>query len=45
MENLKREEIKEIKRHNAFMEKVRVREVEYKLEKNRLEMQISEYKN
>lgn len=42
MEIFKNDEIKEMRRHNAFMEKQRVREVEYKLEKNRLELQLRE---
>lgn len=45
IESLKCQEIDEMRRHNAFMEKLRVREVEYKLEKNRIQMQMQEYAN
>lgn len=40
METLKRHEIEELRRHNAFIENLRAKEVEYKLEKNRIEMEL-----
>lgn len=40
MEMLKREEIDEMRRHNAYIEQMRAREVEYKLEKNKIHLQL-----
>ena len=38
IESLKTKQIEEMQRHNAFMENLRIREVEYKLEKTRLQL-------
>lgn len=42
MEKMKREQIDEMRRHNTFMEEMRLKEVEYKLEKNRLQFQFND---
>lgn len=42
---VKKEELKEQKRHNLIMEKLRLREVEDKIEKNRRLLELEELKN
>ncbi|XP_017469301.1 PREDICTED: probable DNA-binding protein SNT1 [Rhagoletis zephyria] len=41
---IKKEKIEEMKRHNYVMEKMRRKEIEYKLEKNRRLMEIEDLK-
>lgn len=42
MEKLKKEEIEQMRRHHTFMEEMRKKEVQYKLEKNQLQLQFND---
>lgn len=45
LNDLKKEELKEQKRHNLVMEKLRLREVEDKIEKNRRLLELEDLKH